>query len=171
MTNTLEQYVIGYIETKRSMETMAKKTESKEPGTALAIRTEMGLGRVENPEQALVVGPGAPKTLPKLVQLKEPGDYIDGMLVSEGSSVEVKRRTPEGDEISVEVKTWVFEIKPDVLVKLMSNYQLTDELPSNIGKRVRVILNGTFDTRSGNRVKDFFIQVWDQEAELVEQPA
>lgn len=148
---------------------MARKNQQE--STALATLGEMGMGTVERPSDAIVVGPGGTgsRTLPKLVKLNEPGDYIDGLLVGKGAPIEVKQVNAETGVVSeVPVPTWVFQLRPDLEVKLMSNYQLDRELESAIGSRCRVILNGESDTRQGRRVKDFFVQVWDQDAEVVE---
>lgn len=134
-------------------------SKKNDESTALTVRTEMGLGKAKHPSDALLPPQLGVKTLPKLVTLKEPGDYIDGKILGLGAPVEVKR--PDGD--TVPVATWLFEIARDaagnaIVVKLSSNYQLDKELPDLVGYRTRVILNGEVDTRSGNRVKDFFIQ-------------
>jgi hypothetical protein len=147
---------------------MAKKstamtTTGGQTGLATSPTT-MGLFKVD-PKTAVdeAIAREGTKLRPKVHSLKEPGDCIAGLLLREGPTVECTRADGE----VVAVKTFVFGVGGKLEVALMSSYQLDHELPDLFGKFVRVIYAAEQRTNAGNRVKDFFIEYWDSDAETM----
>jgi hypothetical protein len=105
----------------------------------------------------LIPTPGT-RMMPRVFILKEPGAYIDGVLVGEGSGVEVNDQNT-GEVVSC--KTWDIEIGGGVILALKGSHQIDRQLPTVVGKRVKVTLLGQVDTNKGRRVKDFLVEVYE----------
>lgn len=114
----------------------------------------MGMGTIDPAAAQERARLGGTRMRPKVVSLKEPGQWIDGILEGPGAPVELT--DPAGD--SKALGTFVFCGDAGLRLALMSSYQLDHELPGLVGKRVRVTLLGQQDTRKGQRVKDFLIE-------------
>ncbi len=84
---------------------------------------------------------------PVMVELKEPGDGVEGRLIGKGSPVvlsdEKKKRNPLDGKILDEhesLGTWVFEtVETGTKFCILDAYQLANDLPPLIGHEVVVI--------------------------------
>ncbi len=133
---------------------MAKKTQNENENVEIETVTYaggMGIG-VSDYQPT----PGT-TMLPKVTQLKERGQFIDGIIEGAGPEVEVH------DPVTGEAKalgTHVFNCG-GAKFALLTSYQLDRELPKLVGRRVKVTYGGQHDTKRGTRVRDFLIEVYD----------
>lgn len=113
-----------------------------------------GVGKADPAHAARLLAEMRDGTMaPKIISLEEPGSYVTGILIGEGSGVDFK--DADGEERIL--PTFNFRLENGFIAGVIASHQMSKELPNFIGKNVRVMKLGQFTSKKGRRVNDFAI--------------